>query len=251
MNPDVDVRVTQAEEVSAETTTPKLDTVQLPTRKLTDLPNAVEDYEQRLDARIRDKAPRYIAQKDKAVAVATSCKEIKDRLAFDLALKKALLLGNGGRDSEWGPYVESLGLVIRTVDRWVEKKIDDAALPYWASERLRANQKPESESDHKPEKVGYQIGFNGTRMECIFAFTNDETTELKKHLRLLSLSEVQQAFLQAVRSLAEEKRKQPLDKSLSFTDEEEVELAGTPNSIGAEALNALIDARRQESGAAA
>ena len=192
-----------------------------------------QEYEANLTKRIRETAPTFIAKEKVAKLAAHIVKEMKDKLAYDLALKKAILLGKGGRDSEWGPFVESIGLVIRTVDRWVEKKLDNDELPVWADAKLRATKheasepEPDNDDDDLEEDEATPImRFTENRLECVFPFTADEKTEFVEYLCFLTAEEAKQVFIEAMRVAAEAKRGQvepentPPRKSHAFLDDD-------------------------------
>jgi len=192
-----------------------------------------QEYEANLTKRIRETAPTFIAKEKAAKLDVRIVKEMKDKLAFDLAVKKAILLGKGGRDSEWGPFVESIGLVIRTVDRWVEKKLDNDELPVWATEKLRAtkHEAPEPELDNDDDDLEEDeatpiMRFTENRLECVFPFTADEKTDFVNYLCFLTAEEAKQVFIEAMRVAAEAKRGQvepentPPRKSHAFLDDD-------------------------------
>ncbi len=190
-----------------------------------------QEYEANLTKRIRESAPTFIAKEKAAKLDVRIVKEMKDTLAYNLALKKAILLGKGGRDSEWGPFVESIELVIRTVDRWIEKKLDNDELPAWAMIKLRAtkHEAPEPELDNDDDGLEEAeatpiIHFTENRLECVFPFTADEKTDFVKYLCLLTAEEAKHVFIEAMRVAAEAKRGQEpenavLRKSRAFLAE--------------------------------
>lgn len=94
-----------------------------------------------VEDRLFNAAPEYLNFVDQAAKRAADAKRIRECMAYDFALYKAIKVGRG-RDGEWGPFILKLGLVVRTVDRWVANKLASGQLPEWAATKLRANQQP-------------------------------------------------------------------------------------------------------------
>jgi hypothetical protein len=72
--------------------------------------------------------------------------DMRSRLTYDFAVFKAIKVGRG-RNGEWSKFVtENLKMNVRTVDRWIEdkldgKKLDNVELPTWVVVRLNGNRK--------------------------------------------------------------------------------------------------------------
>jgi hypothetical protein len=96
--------------------------------------------------RLRKMAPRYHAMEEVVTRTRAEQDALRGQLADEFAVLKAIFIGKG-RDSSWGPKVVELGFAVRTVDRWVVKKLASGRLPSWVEERLRANQSPKPGPD--------------------------------------------------------------------------------------------------------
>jgi hypothetical protein len=91
--------------------------------------------------RLREAAPEYHGRRSLVAKTQAEAEAIRERLATDFAIYKAIHVGKG-RDGNWGPFIEELGFAARTVDRWVSNKLASGQLPEWVAERLIGNQDP-------------------------------------------------------------------------------------------------------------
>lgn len=121
-----------------------------------------------VEARLFKSAPEYKGLMDLSRKKEADAKRIREQLAYDFALYKAIKVGRG-RDGEWGPFVEKLGLAVRTVDRWVTNKLATGDLPEWVTTRLKANQDPPSPPPPDPTKP-FEIELVGLTDEERIAF---------------------------------------------------------------------------------
>jgi hypothetical protein len=112
---------------------------------LASIPDGFAD-EVAVHGRLRKMAPRYHAMEEVVTRTRAEQDALRGQLADEFAVLKAIFIGKG-RDSSWGPKVVELGFAVRTVDRWVVKKLASGRLPSWVEERLRANQSPKPGPD--------------------------------------------------------------------------------------------------------
>lgn len=226
---------TPGAQAEAETTTPN------PAPPL-DLESS--KIEAKITKSIRQLALEYL-RRGKWVKEALGKKnESKDKLAYNFALKKAILLGNGGRDSEWGPFVTGLRFHVRTVDRWIEKKLDSGELPAHVAKRLTANKKGKSETDteqdaNQPDAapnttVKTVVQFSGKPLpdgveilECIFPFTADEKAEFLESLSLVGAEKAKRLFMEVVKQAAETMRGQQADPAVAQQELEAAQAAAS------------------------
>jgi len=139
--------------------------------------------------------------------------ESKAQLALEFALWKAITVGKG-REGKWRPFVESQGLALRTVDRWVAKKLATGQLPHWADERLRRNKKAPPEPGCQPPETTPERGvrFRKARpdgaeiLEWPVPFTAGEKAEFVNNVRFLSVEKAKRLFLAALHNAAQVKR---------------------------------------------
>lgn len=171
--------------------------------------------------RLREMASQYNIKRKEAARNQSDPRSLKDKLATDFAILKALHVGRG-RDGNWGPFITELGLAVRTVDRWVADKLASAQLPEWVVQRLTVD-KPESaaspdsdpnpdlqESDHVAKPIIRFTGKalpNGTEiLKFIIPFTADEKAQFVECLNLIGEVEAKRLFVEALVRAAESMR---------------------------------------------
>lgn len=202
-----------------------------------------QQYEDKVAKRLRQNAPKFAA-KDKAAKLAVHIAgKLKNQLAYDLAIWKAIKVGKG-RDGEWGPFVEKeLKLNRRTVDRWIEKKLDGDQLPPWAADRLRSNKKDvakpgddQDTPDHQETGPTGGGAFQFTEalpegteiLEWAVPVTANEKAELLENLRFFTVEEAKRLFIEAVRNAAVAKRGHQADPAPTQPETEAAQAASDP-----------------------